>query len=154
MACLMFLILFWQNIIKNLPIIINLLILIPGNVCIMRAQPCTGSGSRFSGSLGFFASRVRIRIYQPFQNSGLGSVSVNFWDPVQDQWWYSERFVVITRQLLAAKCSLSSQLFGHIFTLLENLRFPYCCTPCKQTFVRLVCSSLGPCIKNLLFNFR
>jgi hypothetical protein len=69
-------------------------------------------------------------------------------------WWYSERFVVITRQLLAAKCSLSRQLFGHIFTLLENLRFPYCCTPCKQTFVRLVCSSLGPCIKNLLFNFR
>jgi hypothetical protein len=72
------------------------------------------------------------------------------------RWWYSESFVVITRQLQAAKCSLSSQLSGHIFTLLENLRFPYCCTPCKQTFVTgiLVCSSLGPCIKNLLFNFR
>jgi hypothetical protein len=69
-------------------------------------------------------------------------------------WWYSERFVVITRQLQSAKCSLSSQPFGHIFTLLENLRFPYCCTHCKQMFVRLVCSSLGPCIKNLLFNFR
>jgi hypothetical protein len=67
----------------------------------------------------------------------------------RDQWWYSERFVVITRPLEAAKCSLSSQLFGHIFTLLENLRFPYCCTQCKQTFVRLVCSSLGPCIKHL-----
>jgi hypothetical protein len=67
--------------------------------------------------------------------------------------WYSERFVVITRQLQAAKCSLSSQLFGHIFTLLENLRFPYCCSRCKPTFVRLVRSSLGPCIKNLLFNF-
>jgi hypothetical protein len=69
-------------------------------------------------------------------------------------WWYSERFVVITRQLQAAKCSLSSQLFGHIFTLLENLRFPYCCTQGQQKFVRLVCSALGPCIKNLLFNFR
>jgi hypothetical protein len=68
-------------------------------------------------------------------------------------WWYSERFVVITRQLQAAKCSLS-QRFGHIFTLLENLRFPYCCTQCQQTLVRLVCYSLGPCIKNILFNFR
>jgi hypothetical protein len=45
-----------------------------------------------------------------------------------DQWWYSERFVVITRQLQAAKCSLISQLFGHVCTLLENLRFPYWCT--------------------------
>jgi hypothetical protein len=69
-------------------------------------------------------------------------------------WWYSGRFVVITRQLQAAKCSLSRQRFGHIFILLENLRFPYCCTQRKQTFVRLVCSSLGPRIKNLLFNFR
>jgi hypothetical protein len=43
---------------------------------------------------------------------------------------------------------LTKQPFGHIFTLLENLRFPYCCTQCKQTFVRLVCSSLGTCIKN------
>jgi hypothetical protein len=68
--------------------------------------------------------------------------------------WYSERFVVITRQLQAAKCSPRSQLFGHVFTLLENLRFPYCCTQCKQMFVRLLCSSLGPCVKNLLFNFR
>jgi hypothetical protein len=32
--------------------------------------------------------------------------------------WYSKRFVVITKQLQAAKCSLSSQLFGHILTLL------------------------------------
>jgi hypothetical protein len=42
------------------------------------------------------------------------------------QWWNSERFGVITRQLQAAKCSLSCQRFGHIFTLLENLR-------CKQS---------------------
>jgi hypothetical protein len=56
-------------------------------------------------------------------------------------WWYSERFVVITKQLQAAKCSLSSQLFGHIFTI---LRFSYCCTQYKQTFFLLVCSSQGP----------
>jgi hypothetical protein len=37
------------------------------------------------------------------------------------RWWNSERFVVITRQLQAAKCSLSCQLFRHIFILLENL---------------------------------
>jgi hypothetical protein len=64
----------------------------------------------------------------------------------KDLWWYSEM-----------QCSLStvsSQLFGHTFTLRENLQFPYCCTPCKQTFIRLVYSSLGACIKNLLFNFR
>jgi hypothetical protein len=71
-----------------------------------------------------------------------------------NQWWYSERFVVITSQLQAANCSLSSQLFGHVFTLLGNLRIPYRCTQCKQTFVSLVCSSLGPYIKNLLFNCR
>jgi hypothetical protein len=71
-----------------------------------------------------------------------------------EQLCYSERFLVITRQLQAAKCSLSSQLFGHTFTLLENLRFPYCSTQFKETFVRFACSSLGPCIKNLLLNFR
>jgi hypothetical protein len=48
-----------------------------------------------------------------------------------NQWWYSVRFVVITRQLQADKCSLSSQLFGPIFPLLEDLRFLYCCTQCK-----------------------
>jgi hypothetical protein len=80
-----------------------------------------------------------------FQKPRLGSLSA--------LWWYSERFVVITRQLKTAKCSLNSQLFGLIFTLLENLQFPYCCPQCKQTFVILVCSSLGPSIKNLLFNF-
>jgi hypothetical protein len=68
-------------------------------------------------------------------------------------WWYSKRFVVITRQLQAAKCALTSQLFGHIFTLLESLRFPYCSSQCKQTFVWLLCSSMGPCIKNFSFNF-
>jgi hypothetical protein len=26
-----------------------------------------------------------------------------------------------------------------VFTLLENLRFPYCCTQCQQTIARLVC---------------
>jgi hypothetical protein len=36
---------------------------------------------------------------------------------LQQQWWNSERFVVITRQLQAAKCSLSRQLFHHIFNL-------------------------------------
>jgi hypothetical protein len=78
--------------------------------------------------------------------------SVHLAQPVVQR-WYSERFVVNTRQLQAAKCALSNQLFGHIFTLLENLRFPYCCTQCQQTFVRLVvCSSLGPCIKNLLIS--
>jgi hypothetical protein len=34
-------------------------------------------------------------------------------------WWNSERFVVITRQLKTAKCSLSCQLFSHIFNLLD-----------------------------------
>jgi hypothetical protein len=34
-------------------------------------------------------------------------------------WWNSERFVVITRQLQAAKCSLSCQLFRHIFNFLH-----------------------------------
>jgi hypothetical protein len=34
-------------------------------------------------------------------------------------WWNSERFVVITRQLQAVKCSLSCQLFRHIFDLLD-----------------------------------
>jgi hypothetical protein len=89
----------------------------------------------------------RMVILNKFPSPGRTTTSRN-------QWWYSERFVVITRQLQAAKCSLSSQPFGHKFTLLENLRFPYCCTPCKQTFVWLVCSSLGPFVKNLLFNFR
>jgi hypothetical protein len=36
--------------------------------------------------------------------------------------------VVITKQRQAAKCSLSCQLLGRIFTLLKNLQFPYCCT--------------------------
>jgi hypothetical protein len=35
------------------------------------------------------------------------------------QWWNSEKFAVITRQLQAAKCSLSCQLFCHIFNLLD-----------------------------------
>jgi hypothetical protein len=35
------------------------------------------------------------------------------------QWWNSERFVVITRQLQAAKCSLSWQLFRHVVNLLD-----------------------------------
>jgi hypothetical protein len=43
---------------------------------------------------------------------------------LRNQWWYSERFEVNTRQLQAAMCALSSQLFGSVFTLLENLRFP------------------------------
>jgi hypothetical protein len=60
---------------------------------------------------------------------------------------------LLGRLLFSAECSLSCQLFGQIFTLLENLQFPYCCTRCKQTFVRFVCSLLGPFIKNILFNF-
>jgi hypothetical protein len=34
-------------------------------------------------------------------------------------WWNSERFVVITKQLQAVKCSLSCQLFRHRFNLLD-----------------------------------
>jgi hypothetical protein len=47
------------------------------------------------------------------------------------QWWNPERFVVITRQLQAAKCSLRCQLFHQIFILLKNLRFQHCCTQRK-----------------------
>jgi hypothetical protein len=39
--------------------------------------------------------------------------------PRRELWWNSERFVVIIRQLQAAKCSLSCQLFHHMFNLLD-----------------------------------
>jgi hypothetical protein len=51
---------------------------------------------------------------------GLGRCGSEPVNPVsKDQWWNSERFVVITRQLQAAKCSLSFQLFRHILNLLD-----------------------------------
>jgi hypothetical protein len=36
---------------------------------------------------------------------------------------------------------------------IQFVGFRYCCTQYKQTFVRLVCSSLGPCVKHLLLDF-
>jgi hypothetical protein len=66
------------------------------------------------------------------------------------QWWYSERFLVITRQLQAAKCSLRSQLFGHTFTLLEN--FPTVLLNVNKHLLDLFALHCS-CIKNLLFNF-
>jgi hypothetical protein len=58
----------------------------------------------------------------------------------KNQWWNSERFVVITRQLQAAKCSLTCQLLVTYSLYLKICHSPFCCTRCKQTFFRFVCS--------------
>jgi hypothetical protein len=84
-----------------------------------------------------------------FQNQSITHLGATY---IPVQWWNSERFGVITRQLQAAKCSLSSQIFLYIFILLENLRLQYCCTQCVETFARFAFYTVRKAYGNFMFN--
>jgi hypothetical protein len=94
-------------------------------LCVCHLRPCCGGNFHF---LFIFPPRVYLKRCRVRNVLSTAPPFISWWSNLEilfgplhssspfrgELWWFSERFVAITKQLQAAKCSLNSQLFGHI----------------------------------------